>query len=217
MLPACPPAPDPVVACGRQRGVSLVELLVGLVIALVIMGGAFAAFIAVSNSSRTNIRADRINVDVQTILDVMANDIRRAGYTGKPQTGNPFATIAPTSGTSSCFLYSYDANGNGIKDADEYFGFRQSGTVVQVRTNGSSDTDCNDGTWQPLSDPNLMQIPANGLQFTVTTTTTSAAGGLSAERRYVAITLTATGTNAADAITKVARTAVELRNDRRTP
>lgn len=224
MSPVCKPVPDPVSIPGRQRGVSLVELLVGLLIALVVMGGAFAAFVAVTNSSRTNIRADRINVDVQTLLDLMANDIRRAGYTAIPGTGNPFSRVSPvptppaTSTTSSCFLYSYDYNGNGIRDAQEFFGFRVTGGRVEIRSSGSSDIDCNNGTWQPLSDPNVMRVADNGLQFTITNSAVSAAGGaLIAERRYVTIQLTATSTAAADAITKVARTSVEIRNDRRTP
>lgn len=202
-----------------QRGVTLVEMLVGLVIALVVMGGAFAAYLAVANSSRTNIRADRINIDVQTILDIMANDIRRAGYWATPGTGNPFSPIFPTSGTSTCFLYSYDANDDGTKDADELFGFRVSNQTVQIRTAGTSDTDCNDGTWQPLSDPNLMRIDnATGLVFTITTTPVTVSGtGLTVERRFVNVRLLARSSSAADDITKVAQTSVEIRNDRRTP
>jgi len=215
----CKPAPKGTVIqhpLRRAHGVTLVELLVGLVIALVIMGGAFAAYLAIANSSRTNIRADRINVDVQAILDLMANDIRRAGYWAAPSdsNSNPFAAIHPTSGASSCLLYSYDENQDGSKQNSERFGFRLSGGVVQVRTAGTSDTNCNDGTWQPLSDPNLMTVTA--LTFTPSTATVTA-GGVTVQRRRVTIELTATGKEAADGITKIARTVVEIRNDQRTP
>lgn len=219
MSPACKPVPEhgaPRGLAQRARGVTLVELLVGLVIALVVMGGAFAAYLAVANSSRTNIRADRINVDVQTILDLMTNDIRRAGYWATPGAGgNPFAAIHPATGTaSSCLLYSYDENQDGTQQDSERFGFRLSGGTVQIRTNGTSDTDCNNGTWQSLSDPNVMTVSA--LTFTPGSASVSA-GGVTVQRRWITIDLTATGTNAADGITKVARAVVEIRNDLRTP
>jgi type II secretory pathway component PulJ len=160
-----------------------------------------------------------MNIDVQMILNLMTNDIRRAGYIATPRSNNPFTIIHPTNGTSSCFLYSYDANGNGALDGDEFFGFRVSQGAIQTRTQGTSQTDCTNGTWQPLSDPNVMQFDnTTGLVFSITTTPLSVAGTtLTAERRFVNIRLNAQSSSTADGITKLAQTSVEIRNDRRTP
>lgn len=215
----------------NERGVSLVELLVGLVVALVVMSGAFTAYLAIANSSRANLRADRINIDVQTILDIMANDIRRAGYcntlafTQTCTTSNQFSIITID---ASCILYTYDRDADGNKTADEFFGFRLNNGILQFRSNGDTDTDCNDGDndWQPLSDPNLMTVQSLTLTPNIrcingsNTANPNCAGAVTGdeltERRSISIAMTVQDANDATQ-RKSATTVVEVRNDRRYP
>ena len=83
------------------------------------------------------------------------------------------ADQGPT-GQGSCLVYAYDATylpGNvaGTLEATDLFGFRLNGTVVQMRQTGVVDgvgcvggtcNTCTNGTWQNVTDPNLIEITA---------------------------------------------------------
>jgi prepilin-type N-terminal cleavage/methylation domain-containing protein len=73
--------PDPIVAKHRaERGFSLIELLIAMVISLIIMGGA-ATLLATSFRMRTreNARTDSI-ADVQRAINIMVREIAISGY-----------------------------------------------------------------------------------------------------------------------------------------
>ncbi len=77
-------------------------------------------------------------------------------------------------GQGSCLVYAYDATylpGNvaGTLEATDLFGFRLNGTVVQMRQTGVVDgvacvggtcNTCSNGTWQNVTDPDLIEITA---------------------------------------------------------
>lgn len=228
----------------RQNGISLIEMLVGLVIALVVMSGAFAAYLAIANSSRDNIRTDRINIDTQTILQIMSNDIRRAGYCNSEaasstcSTSNPFSNMHIENG---CILYSYDSNADGAIDGGERYGFKMTAGVIRIRTEGTSDSDCSNGSWESLSDSTLMNVQNLSISTTIQCVNGSKAttpiatyndtasdciteladlgsvvesGDILTERRHVSIQIVATATHD-ETIQKAANTIVEIRNDRR--
>lgn len=199
-----------------QRGATLVELLVGLVIALVIMTGAFSAYMAVTTSARANVIADRLHIDTQTILDIMVNELRRAGYSYDAATTPLFTNIYVQNSPYSCILYSYDANDNGTLDQQEYYGFRQRGNNIETRTSGSASGDCNNGTWMTLNDPSTMTIPTGGLRFTITPQSQTISG-VTVTRRRVTIELTAQSPNDSDGARRVASATVTVRTDNQTP
>ena len=65
---------------GRQSGLSLVELLVGAAIGLFLVGGATKLFIDTLDDSRRLIIETRVNQDLRAASDLVARDLRRAGY-----------------------------------------------------------------------------------------------------------------------------------------
>lgn len=119
----------------KQTGFSLIGLMVGMVIGLIVLGGVVAMFTSTISSSTDTVNSTRMNHDLNSVMQLMVNDIRRAGYWGGAVAGsnanneapncadgNPFtcgnANIKITNKTGenddSCILYTYDANGNGI-------------------------------------------------------------------------------------------------------
>ena len=64
----------------RQAGLSLVELLVGATIGLFLVGGAAKLFIDSIGDTRRMIIETRVNQDLRAAADLMARDLRRAGY-----------------------------------------------------------------------------------------------------------------------------------------
>ena len=67
---------------GRQRGLGLVELLVGIVIGLIVMAGTIFVFIGNSESSLLHMRSTRVIQQARDTMDRMVQDVRRSGYLG---------------------------------------------------------------------------------------------------------------------------------------
>jgi len=97
----------------RQLGISLIELMVGMVISLVVLWGISVVYLNTSAASRTGNAATQVNQDLRAMMDIMVADIRRAGSWGTASSGsNPFTAAATNLAISSdgqCILYSYDA------------------------------------------------------------------------------------------------------------
>jgi len=138
----------------RQSGLSMVETMVGLTVGLFIVGGALKLFIDNLDSNRRLLIETRVNQDLRAAADLIARDLRRAGYWEQATSGvwqsaasavtpNPHAAIT----TATDIVFQYD------KDSTEtYFaGFRLAGGTLLTRTAES-------GGWQPVTDPLTMTV-----------------------------------------------------------
>lgn len=63
-----------------ERGISLVELLVGLAVGSIILAGAIALFAKISFSGLENVRMVRLNEQLRNTLGIISRDIQRAGF-----------------------------------------------------------------------------------------------------------------------------------------
>lgn len=149
----------------RQTGLSIVELLVGSTIGLFLVGGAAKLFIDSIGDTRRMIIETRVNQDLRAAADLMARDLRRAGYWQAALAGavypamlNPYRGTTPTSTAtnSTTYAFSRDATENNTLDGNESFGFRLQNNAIETRV-GS-------GTWQQVTDPGAVTVT----QFTVT-------------------------------------------------
>ncbi|HEX5805188.1 MAG TPA: prepilin-type N-terminal cleavage/methylation domain-containing protein [Macromonas sp.] len=163
-----------------QQGMSLVELMVAMVIGLLILAAAGTAYIVSSKSGRDTINSTRLNIELRGAMDVMADEIRRAGAVGllaSAGVNNPFTVQTSASRTDlqvstdgTCVEFTYDANGNGIVDTAEYSGFRVRSNAIQMRNGGAGIVNnCSDvnGSWQSLTDVNTVTIQpyATGIPY----------------------------------------------------
>jgi prepilin peptidase dependent protein B len=190
-----------------QRGLSLTELMVSLSIGVLLMLGltTFMSGTLVNNTS--SVKTIQFNQEMRAAMTLMVRDLRRSGYWGSTSytTGalsgvgygstysNPFSNVDTS--TANCILYRYDKNSNSTLDDGEYFGFKLSGTGIQMLNSGTSSSACN-GTsgWTALTNTSNLNI--TGLTFEKTDsnpvyTTYGAATGPNIKVRYVTITLTA--------------------------
>lgn len=158
-----------------QRGLSIVELMVGIAVGLFIVAGTTKLFVDYLGSNRNLLLETRVNQDLRAAADLVVRDLRRAGYWRNSTTGistnptvppvaNPYAAVAYASGA---LTYSYDKDGvNGINATTEDFGVQRdvvSGKgVLQLRTAGG---------WQTITDPGTLDIPAGTAGLTITPTT----------------------------------------------
>jgi prepilin peptidase dependent protein B len=213
-----------------ERGMSLVELLVGMVVGLFIVAGATYFVVNFNADNRRMLLEARLSQDMRAAMDVITRDVRRAGYwqnaykgasyygqigTPVPYDGTGYAAMTPAIGTANAITYSYSKaiDLDEVADATEQYGFALANGVLTT-TIGSSGA-------QPLTDAGTTVVDA----FTATMVPVAldvvcpgecpAAGCPKSYVREVAIVLTAHALTD----TKVVRTLrnkVRIRNDLQT-
>ena len=187
----------------EQRGLSIVELMVGVAVGLFIVGGATKLFVDYLVSNKRLLLETRVNQELRAAADLVARDVRRAGYWtnataglwstgGITPTPNPHATTAGAlSSTGTSVNYSYARNADNSLDANEYAGFRQrldSGINVLEMQLGQN-------VWQALTDPATVNVTA----FNVTATAPTLVNDLSSYCSCLK-SLTCTMANIADPV-----------------
>jgi len=149
---------------GTQGGLSMVELMVGVAVGLFVVAGAT---VAVSNQLGDNRRLmleTQIQQDLRATADLIAKDLRRAGYWGAAEAGvwhaaamavtsNPYTELqGVVSGVAASgvqFGYSRGVENNALDDATERSGFRLNNGVIQMYTGGA---------WQALTDATTLRV-----------------------------------------------------------
>jgi len=220
-----------------QRGLTLVELLISLVLGLAVGGAVLYVYVGTISTQNDTNTATQLEEELSAVLNLMVRDVRRAGYDAsgvayavKPKTSgtatfsSPFGVDA-THSTSSCLLYSYDENGNGVLDTsspDEQFGWRwdSNAHAIQKRSGGAA---CNATTgWEDVTWPNYADIRSSTstplpLAFTIIPATVSVALGgrtvvVSTSDVHISLTGQATLRGGAT-VSRTLQETVRVRND----
>jgi len=149
----------------QQKGITLIEIMIGLLVGAIITAGAINMFNNNLKSSTDNLNLTKLNQDMRAIMDIMVRDIRRAGYvTSEPELNDnlPLPPASPdgindalvdnrfreinVSGAGDCVVYMYNRNYDSelhsiapVVDDDESLGFRQNGTNIQMRISVAPD------------------------------------------------------------------------------
>ena len=151
-----------------NRGFSITELLIGSAAGLIVVGGAVALVVAIIGSNRDTIRSSRLNQDLNAVVAIMVNEIRRAGYNGELAT--PFSAGGSLDTTSSCVHYAYAGDGNPAdadtaEDDELHYGFRRgtngTGTIIQMASSRTDTFTCGAwgfSTWEAVNDNNEVEI-----------------------------------------------------------
>jgi type II secretory pathway component PulJ len=176
----------------RQRGATLIELLVGVAVGLLVVLGAIAIYVGTSKGGREIILVNRFSQDLRTMMDIMVSDLRRSGFAAAgPATGaNAFTVETGGAGVpvtnirvsgaadSRCILFAYDTTWRGagvspagaVNDPIDYGGFRLSDGAVQalrsaaIGVNGTG-ADCGQLQWENLNDPGVIRVTALDFDF----------------------------------------------------
>lgn len=238
----------------KQTGYTLIEIMIALLLGLIVVAATITIYITTIRGSSDIAKSARLNHDLESAMSLMVNDIRRAGYWGGAVVGadsraNPFTSettnvtniqirnlTAPTTavitGTGDCILYSYDADGDGVVGANEYYGFRRNGNTINMRfsvTAPDDPTDCSKGSWEEniagdqitittltfnLDSSKCLNVTTGISTDTVSTACTGASSGNNlAEKRLVNIQLAGKLKND-DTVIKTLNGTIEVRNNR---
>ncbi|HWH80782.1 MAG TPA: hypothetical protein VNU71_00950 [Burkholderiaceae bacterium] len=155
----------------RAAGLSMIELMVGVTVALFIAAGAITMFAGQLREQRALLLEARLMQDLRSAADVVTRDLRRAGYWGAAADGvwaagatgvstNPYAALPPSGAASDAVAlrYSRDASENNSVDSNEQFGFRLHNGAIELQLGAAN--------WQTLTDATTLTIIA----FSVTPT-----------------------------------------------
>ncbi|MFM5246431.1 prepilin-type N-terminal cleavage/methylation domain-containing protein [Aeromonas caviae] len=83
----------------RVRGFSLVELMVAMVAGLILVAAVITLFASILKANSTAMKVSRLNQELQSVTDMIARDIQRAGYDASA------AAHTLVSGASSPFYF----------------------------------------------------------------------------------------------------------------
>lgn len=212
---------------------SIVEMLIATAIGLFVMAATISLFVTnLGNMRRLNTEA-RVNQDMRTAAELVARDLRRAGFwqnaisgtvtdsVTKTTTENPYVAVSSTTAgvSNGEITYNFARDANNALNTGERFGFRLRGGVIEMLPDGV--------TWQPITNGDVVTINNFTITPTVTTLPTGdicmkscAAGSVSPEgtacptltvRRYA---LLLRGTSTADnQVARELRSSIRVRND----
>ncbi len=168
-------------APGRQRraprrGLSIVELMIGITIGLFILAGATVVMTSQIGDTRRLLLEAQVQQDVRATADLVARDLRRAAYWAQAWRNvwpaslplaltNPYTTMTPDTAPAGTGSLVYDrsmdeADGanigtdNNLVDNTDRTGFRYNATARTIEMLVSI------GNWQTLTDPNVLEVTA---------------------------------------------------------
>lgn len=137
-----------------DRGLSLVELMVGLAVGLFVVAGGAALVGGQLGENRRLLLETQIQQDLRSSADIISRELRRAGYWSLAEQGvwsstsatapNPFSSLSPISSTEVGFSYRRGPGQQGP------YGFKLEGNAIKTRLAASG--------WQELTDPKTVRI-----------------------------------------------------------
>ncbi|WP_157281970.1 PilW family protein [Pelomonas sp. Root1237] len=162
-----------------QRGLGLVELMVGITVGLIVTAGAAVVATRQINEHRRLMLEVQMQQDLRIAADLLQQDMRRAGYRGLPSKGvwepernagatpakeaasSPYTALTQTTAGGSDLFYRYAKKANGILNVsnivsgNEQFGVKLEDETLSIAlgllANGAHN-------WQPITDPNVVRI-----------------------------------------------------------
>lgn len=104
-----------------QRGVTLVEMMVALVVGLIVVAAVLALIVSIMKSNRQSIEATRLMQEMRATAAVVAADVRRARGVTDPLAavklvgGNPYKDVltTPVANAAGCIRFAYDGGASG--------------------------------------------------------------------------------------------------------
>lgn len=142
-----------------QRGLSIVELMVGLTIGLIVVAAATQVVVTQLNENRKLLTEMQVQQDLRATADIITRELRRAGARTSPETGiwqsesapaqaNALSAVTPETGANSELRYSYRRTAGDTIGALGY-GFQLSAGRIQSRIGGA---------WQDLTDARTLKV-----------------------------------------------------------
>lgn len=158
-----------------MKGFTFTELIIAMGLNGFLFVALASVFVAGLNHYHTIFQTNLLHTQLQAAMDVMAADIRRAGYwslassiAGSHSNTNPFMSVTTDvsiNGSNNCVLFAYDHTNSGSLPSistsydDLRYGYRLNSNAVQSRPWGATYA-CTAAAnnWTNITDTNLVTI-----------------------------------------------------------
>jgi prepilin-type N-terminal cleavage/methylation domain-containing protein len=170
----------------NNKGFSLIELMIAMVIGIFALTAILTLLTNNLSYGKQSIDMLKLNQEMRLSMDIMADDIRRAGYWNGTQTmvnnasiSNPYSYPnfpVTINASNNCIVFSYDKdNSSDTPASDEKFGYALTNNTIVTGFPADKDG-CNSiGTWNAISNPNMIKITALAFESIDPTNTTAGA------------------------------------------
>jgi len=148
-----------------QRGLGLVELMVGIAIGLFVVSAAIGLAVTHLDNNRRLQLEVQLQQDMRAAVDIVARELRRAGMTSSPaafvatptQAGGPSGreAVTPAAGWANAVVFSYERQPAIVVGP---FGFRLGAAGAGQNARGVVQTLLTGGGWQELTDPQVIDV-----------------------------------------------------------
>lgn len=140
----------------RIRGLTLVELMVGILVGMFVIAGVIATYLTILRGGSETLKMARLNQEMRAAMDLMSFEIRRAGYAidAAGALDSNLVAAKTIAISDSCILYRYKTPGT-----DEYFGFRLAPNSDFIEAYSSpNEFNCDSSGWYAVTDPASITI-----------------------------------------------------------
>lgn len=201
-------------AFNKQKGFSLVELMVGIAVSLVVLAGVGSFYVNTLFASSSKASVQGADQTLRALMDYMVSEIRRANYAA---VGTTLAgSFSPASGAANtCVTFSHstalanaDVSGNVTVTADSetYYGFALANSAIYVSKTvtpiSCATFSVTAANWSLASDPSTLSITS----FTVDSS------AYPVVKLSLAGTVVNQKTSAGTALSRSANAVVKIRN-----
>ena len=139
------------------RGLSLVEMMVGIAVGLIVVAGATLVVATQLGDNRRLLLETQVQQDLRAAADIVTRDLRRGGAwhdtarlgiwtPGATPQANPYSAMLPASASATQVTYKY-LRSPGSSTTD--YGFRLQSGVIQTLLGGA---------WQELTDARAVRV-----------------------------------------------------------
>ena len=214
------------------QGSSMAKKIIIIAVALIVAAAVLTLFSVMLSSNHQLLERKKLNHKLQTIMNIIADDVQRAGYWAHAETNsdNPFMQVNSSdisvNAANDCIIFSYDRNKDGSLssidnniDDDERYGYRLNNGVLQFRPAGAAfDCTAPNQNWSNLTNQSVITIIAFTITLNDTAVDIDAAelGTDTTHYRYINILITGQLTNDTSMTKTITRT-IKVYNNQYAP
>lgn len=164
----------------RQKGFSLVEMMISIVIGMIVVGASVTIFSGTMGVNASQMKYSKLNNELRTVMTRVTRDMRRAGYKNwvaalsdtatypdlnkvNYMTGNAYAQDPNDIGTTSATItYDLDSAGAAALGANDSFGFTWASNKISTAAGDLTDPSVIRITSFSITPHNTFMQPCDG-------------------------------------------------------